>query len=137
MSHHHKPKNGSHRNQAVEDTANDVTETASGIMDGAREAAGAVGDFARNAARSVTDTAKRATERVGNVAGDAVDVAREYAGEAAGTAREYAGEAFDISKGAVENAHTQVTKWVRRNPITALAVGVGVGFVIGRGIFRS
>jgi ElaB/YqjD/DUF883 family membrane-anchored ribosome-binding protein len=131
MSDTHKTKNGAHRNalsstDEVMDTAKEhATGIMEGAMEGAREAAGMVGDYARNAARTVTDAATRATERVGGMAGEAV-----------GAARDYAGEAFDISKGAAENAHTQVTTWVRRNPITALAVGVGIGFVIGRGIFR-
>ena len=111
-----KVKNGMDRTvNEAESMANEASKGVSAVLDGARDAAQAVGDYARDTAKTVADTAVRATERVGAVAG----------------------EAFGVSKEAVESAHAEIASVIRKNPITAIAVCFGIGFILGRGISRT
>ena len=80
-----------------------------------------VANRARDAARNVADTATRAKDRV-----------TEWMSDAGETAQEYAGEAYETSKDAVVNAGQQLTDVVRQYPLIAVAVGFGLGMIMGR-----
>jgi ElaB/YqjD/DUF883 family membrane-anchored ribosome-binding protein len=80
-----------------------------------------VANRTRDAVKAVSDTAMRTKDRVG-----------EWMSEAGETAQEYAGEAYERSKEAIGTAGEQMTVWVRRYPLTAVAIGFGLGMLLAR-----
>jgi hypothetical protein len=139
------------------------TGTTGGTMSSVQNAGGNVADKARDIARSATETARDAAtgvmERARDAAGTVADRAKEMAGSAADTAREWASGAVDSVKDSdvVNKAGEYVSEaWetgsryfqehsfkdmaddvagvIRRNPIPALLVGVGLGFILARSL---
>ena len=111
-------------------------------------------DEARIAARRAADQAAAKGEELAGKAQAFAQTAREKAGEAAETARdlgrEYADVARDEAKrlyqegeraaaemaGAAEGYYDDLSEMVRRNPVQALGIAAGVGFLVGLLIAR-
>jgi ElaB/YqjD/DUF883 family membrane-anchored ribosome-binding protein len=87
-------------------------ETATGLVEKARDAAG----------EALHKGKELATTAVGAVRDTASDVA-EGVGDAAHAVRERAGDMVD-----------GLGSLIRRNPLPALLLGVGLGFLLGRGL---
>lgn len=132
-----------------------------GIMDSAKDAASNVADKARDVASNVADKAKQTASNVADKAKDFASAAGEKADTAvtsvgrgmeslAGTIRDKApqsgvlGGAASGVASALDNTGRyleeqglsgigeDVTNLIRRNPIPALLVGVGLGFLLAR-----
>jgi hypothetical protein len=134
-----------------------------GTMGNMQNAAGGMADKARDAARgaveSARDTATGVMDRARDVAGNVADKARDVAGNVADTARDWASGAVGAVKDndVVNKAGDYVSDaWesgsryfqdhnfsdmaedvagvIRRNPIPAMLVGVGLGFILARSL---
>jgi phage-related tail protein len=103
-----------------------VSEKAQGVKDTATEMAGAVGTKARETVRNVTEAAGRAKDRVTEWVSDQVEPAQEFMGEAYATSRD-----------AVANFGRTLTDVIRAYPLAALAVGFGLGLILGRTASRN
>jgi hypothetical protein len=79
------------------------------LLQSAQDAASAVADRARDVASSVADTTEQIAGRVRDTATDAWE-----------TSSEYVGDQYD-----------NLTRWVQRNPRTALCLGFAAGCCIG------
>ena len=114
------------------DMARGATETArdaaTGVMDRARDVAGNVADKARDVAGTVADTARDwASGAVGAVADtDVVNKAGEYVSDAWESGSRY------FQEHNFKDMADDVAGVIRRNPIPALLVGIGLGFVLAR-----
>jgi len=111
----------------VVDRAKDV---AGNVAGSARDMAGNVADRARNVAGNVADTARDwATGAVDAVKGsDVVNKAEDYAAEAWETGSRY------FQEHNFKDMADDVAGVIRRNPIPALLVGVGLGFILARSL---
>jgi hypothetical protein len=122
----------------VADKARDVArtavetarDTATGVADRARDMAGNVADKARDVAGTVAETARDwASGAVGAVAeSDVVNKAGEYASEAWETGSKY------FQEHNFKDMAEDVAGVIRRNPIPAMLVGIGLGFILARSL---
>ena len=103
-----------------------VADKAESARESAGEMIGAVQDRAAGAARSVADTAIRTKEKVG-----------EWVGDVATPAAEFCSEAAAETKQAVRRASNDLTDVIKAHPLTAIAIGFGVGLLVGRSIHRA
>jgi hypothetical protein len=133
----------------------DVQSTASGGLDKARDAASSAYDTARDTASAVAEKARDVTSNVvdkaKDVASNVADTAHDWASAAghkasdlASSGREMLGQAEDYVADAWERGRQYVQREgfsgmaedlagvIRRNPIPALLVGIGIGFLIAR-----
>lgn len=116
------------------DAARDATETAresaTGVVDRAREMAGNVADKTRDAVSTAADTAR-------DWATGAVDAVKESG--PVRKANEYVSEAWETGSRYIHDHNLKditedVAGIIRRNPIPALLVGIGLGFVLARSL---
>jgi len=122
----------------VADKARDVArtavetarDTATGVADRARDLAGNVADKARDVAGTVAETTRDwASGAVGAVAeSDVVNKASEYASEAWETGSRY------FQEHNFKDMAEDVAGVIRRNPIPAMLVGIGLGFILARSL---
>jgi len=100
------------------------------VMDRARDVAGNVADKARDVAGNVADTARDwASGAVGTVKdSDLVNKAEDYVSEAWDTGSKY------FQEHSFKDMADDVAGVIRRNPIPALLVGVGLGFILARSL---
>jgi ElaB/YqjD/DUF883 family membrane-anchored ribosome-binding protein len=112
------------------DAVESARDTATGVMDRARDVAGNVGDKARNVASSVADTARDwASGAVGAVKdSDVVNKAGDYVQDAWETGSRY------VHDHSIKDMAEDVAGVIRRNPIPALLVGIGLGFILARSL---
>jgi len=105
-------------------------DTATGVMDRARDAAGSVADKARDVAGNVADTARDwASGAVGAVKdSDVVNKAGEYVSDAWESGSRY------FQEHNFKDMAEDVAGVIRRNPIPALLVGIGLGFILARSL---
>jgi ElaB/YqjD/DUF883 family membrane-anchored ribosome-binding protein len=105
-------------------------DTATGVMDRARDVAGNVADKARDMAGNVADTARDwASGAVSAVKdSDVVNKAEDYVSEAWDTGSKY------FQEHSFKDMADDVAGVIRRNPIPALLVGVGLGFILARSL---
>jgi len=144
------------------DDQNKAKDQASQAMDKGREAAGHAGEAASHAAQAVGQQASGLASTVAHKAQDAASTVAHKAQDAASTVGHKAedagkvrdntphegmlGSASDAVANAIEGAGKyvedknltgmmdDVTGLIRRNPVPALLVGLGVGFLIGRAL---
>jgi hypothetical protein len=103
------------------------------VTEKARDVASSVADKARDVASSVSDTAGRAKETVQqyvHTAGDSVAHAKDAAVDWASGAASHTGEAL-------KGAGDELTGVIRRYPIPALLVGIGLGMLLAKLTDRS
>lgn len=86
------------------------------LLQSAQDAAGAVADRARDAASAVADRAQQMASSVADTTGQVASRVRDTAADAWDTTSEYAGDQFE-----------NLTRWVQRNPRTALCLGFAIG----------
>jgi hypothetical protein len=129
-------------------------EGAAGLMDKAREGVSTVTEKARDAASSVASTASDVASNVGQRAEDATSAVGGSMKSLASTIRENAPQSGFVGSASSAVASTlegggqylqeqglggvadDVTNLIRRNPIPALLVGIGIGFLIARATTR-
>jgi hypothetical protein len=125
-------------------------EAASAVGEKARDAASSVADKAREAASSVAGTASGLASSAGHKIEDATSAVGSGMKSLAGTIREkapHSGMMGSASSSVAEGLESggrylqehglggiaeDVTNLVRRNPIPALFVGIGLGFLLAR-----
>jgi len=105
-------------------------DAATGVVDRARDVAGNVAERARDAAGNVADTARDwAQGAVGAVKdNEVVNKAGEYVNEAWETGSKY------FQEHNFKDMAEDVAGVIRRNPIPAMLVGVGLGFILARSL---
>jgi hypothetical protein len=127
-------------------------ETASGVMDKARNVASAVGEKARDAASSVASTAGNIASEVGDKAENATAAVGGGMKSLADTIREkspqsgvFHSAASTVADGlesggrylqehGLSGMGQDLTNLVRRNPLPAVLLGIGFGFLLARAI---
>jgi len=114
-------------------------ETASNLMDKAKQAAGNVADKAKDVASAVGDRAEGATHAVGSgmqsLAGTIRDRGPQsgfLGGAASGVASALDSSGRYLEEQGLGGVADDVTNMIRRNPIPALLIGVGLGFLLAR-----
>jgi len=119
--------------------ADQAKETAGSLVDKTKEAASNLADRARGAASTVGHTAEDLTERAGGALRSAGESVREY-----GPGSGYLGSATEAVASTLESGGRylereglggmadDLTTLIRRNPIPALLVGIGLGFLLSR-----
>jgi len=105
-------------------------DTASGVADRAKDMAGQVADRARDAAGTVANTAR-------NWASGAVDAVKQS--DVVNKAEDYVSDAWETGsryfhEHNLKDMADDVAGVIRRNPIPALLVGVGLGFILARSL---
>jgi len=120
---------------------------ATGVMDKARDVASNVVDRAKDTASNVADRAKDMASNAADTARDWASTAGEKASDAlgslAGTVREnmpsaeYVTDAIEsgtryFQEHSFREMADDVSGVIRRNPIPAMLVGVGIGFLLAR-----
>jgi len=144
---------GSHGTASgVADKARDV---ASNVVDRAKDTASNVADKARDMASNAADTARDWASTAGSRAEDAIGSVGSGMSSLAGTVREklphegMMGTASEYVADALESGGRylqdegfrgmadDLTNMIRRNPIPALLVGVGLGYLLARSTSRS
>jgi hypothetical protein len=126
--------------------------TSTGSMGNMQNAGGGMADKARDAARgaveSARDTATGVMDRARDVASNAADTARDWASGAVGAVKdsdvvnkagEYVSDAWEsgsryFQEHNFKDMAEDVAGVIRRNPIPALLVGVGLGFILARSL---
>jgi cell division septum initiation protein DivIVA len=103
-------------------------------------------DVARETVESARDAASGVVDRARDMAGSVADTARDWAAGAAGAVKdnankagEYVQEAWDtgsryVQEHDIKDMTEDVAGVIRRNPIPALLVGIGLGFILGRAL---
>lgn len=79
-------------------------------------------------------TVKNGAEQAGRAAGyvaEATDAVKDYASDAAGRVAAAASEALEDPNRYARKSYVSVAKYAREKPLEALAIGAGVGFLIG------
>jgi hypothetical protein len=143
------PENGG---KSVTDKARDM---ASNVADKARETASNVADKARETAFNVADRAKDAASSLGQKAEDATHAVGSGMQSLAGTMRDKLpqsgplGAATSTLAGGLESTGRylqeeglkgvadDITNLIRRNPLPAMFLGIGLGFILARATSRS
>ena len=141
---------GDRAREAAQGVGQQVREAATSAADKAREMAGNVGDKAREVASNVGDKARQAATAAGRGAEDATHRLGSSMESLAGSVREnapgtgYLGSAASHVADSLESGGRylreeglsgvadDLTGMIRRNPIPALLLGIGVGFLLAR-----
>ena len=115
------------------DTAADAAKTATDRAANALNGAGAgafeaVKDTARNAATHVVETATA----VGETAAKAAETGYDAAKAAGHKVEGWAEDAYKATAEGAGQFGAEATAFVRKYPLQALAIGLGVGFLLGR-----
>src|SRR5262249_8430225 len=98
------------------------------VKDRASTAAESVTDTARNVAGAVTEYVNQAKDKAQSVASQAIDTANKTAE----SVQTWTGDACDKTGAALKGAGEELTGWVRRYALPAIAVGLGIGYLLGR-----
>jgi len=136
-------------------TKDEVKAAAGEVKRDAQTTAGNVADQARDIAGNVVDKAKDIASTVGQRAEDGLGAVGSGMSNLAGTVREHTGGTgmlHDVGERVAAGLETgghylseqgfkgmadDLTDLIRRNPIPALLVGIGVGFLLARSTSRS
>lgn len=111
--------------QATDDAAN----AGHGFADRVKGTAQPVIDRVKDNAQYVYDKAGEAKDAVRGFVGHDAPEAVAHAGE---KAQQWAGEACDVTGQALSDVSKDVTALVRKHPLPALAIGFGLGLLLGR-----
>jgi len=135
--------------------AQETTDTAKQFGEKAKDTASNVLDKAKQAGSNVADKAREGASNLGQKAEDATHAAGRGMGSLAGTVREnlpqsgIMGSAAStlasglesggkyLEQSGLEGMCNDMVNLVRRNPLPALLVGIGVGFALARATQRS
>jgi hypothetical protein len=146
--------NAHDQNKGTTGTMDQVKDTASGIVDKAKDIAGSVGDKAKDIAAGVRDQAAHAAEKVGQGADSAAGwvgsgmenighKVRDMApGGFLGSAAEQTASALEsggryLQEEGLTGMAEDIGNMIKRNPIPAMLVGIGIGFLLARATSRS
>jgi len=136
----HKGQDAMHKaGDAAASAADKAKDVASSTMDKAREFAGTAADKAKDAASTVGRRAEDATHAVGSGMQSLAGTLREnlpregMLGSAASTvAGSLESTGRYLEREGLQGIGEDVTTLIRRNPIPAMLVGIGLGFLLAR-----
>jgi hypothetical protein len=120
-----------------------IKEAAAGVGAKAREAASAVGDMVSSAASTVGSTISKSADKATSATGSGVKQLGETIKEKGphdgvlGSATRAVGDSLEkggkyLEQEGLSGMMEDVTQLIRRNPMPAILVGIGLGFLIGR-----
>ncbi len=125
--------------QRDEGAAGKAQDTAGSVMDKAKQAASAVADKAKDVASAVGDRAESAVSSVGSGMQSLAGTIRDKApsggflgGAASGVAGALDSSGRYLEEQGLGGMGEDLTNLIRRNPIPAMLVGVGLGFLLAR-----
>jgi len=141
--HRSNPTSSSSTGNTGQATMEKAKDFVSQVGDKAREAASSVGEMASNAASNVGKKAEDLTSS----AGSSLRQAGESLSHAAPSGGMFGGAAQTVAQGLKQGGRyledaglsgisEDVTNVIRRNPIPAVMIGIGLGFLLGR-VLRS
>jgi ElaB/YqjD/DUF883 family membrane-anchored ribosome-binding protein len=114
------------------DKAKNATDRFGDATNGARQEGQAVVDRVKEGAQHLVDKAGdysgQAREKIQEWAGDASDAARQ-AGQ---KVQHWAGDAYEATADTVGDFGKEVTTLIRKHPIPAVLIGLGLGLLLGR-----
>jgi len=124
------------------DRARDAASHAGAALSSAASAAGqTVQQAASSAAHTVGQKAEQATSAVGSGMHSLADTVRDRGPESGmlGTASDYVADTLDRTGQYIQDRNLSgmmddVSSMIKRNPIPALLIGLGVGFLLGRAL---
>lgn len=123
------------------DHTNQAKDAASQALDKTREAAGQAGEAIQQAAAAVGQKAEDATSAVGQGIQQAAGSVREHGPSAGmlGSATQTMADTLESTGKYLEDKNLSgmvddVTGLIKRNPIPAVLIGLGVGFLVGRAL---
>ena len=134
---------GSSAVEHLKETAGQVGEkikdATAGLGSKAREAASTVGDMVSSAASSVGKSADKATSATGSSVKHLGETIKEKGPQDGvfGTASRAVADTLEkggkyLEQEGLSGMMDDVTELIRRNPMPAILVGIGLGFLIGR-----
>jgi len=123
------------------DQVNQAKDAAGQAYDKTKEAAGQAGEAVQHVAQAVGQKAEDATAAVGQGIQQAADSVRDYGPHAGmlGSATQTVADTLAGTGKYLENKNLSgmaedMTGLIKRNPIPAVLIGLGVGFLIGRAL---
>jgi len=123
--------------------ADKAKEAATSTMERAKDVASHAADKARDLGRSATDMADNATARVGSGIESMGDTLRDKAPHEGmmGTAASKVADTLErggryLQEEGLSGIAGDVTDLIKRNPIPALLVGIGIGFLLAQALRR-
>jgi len=133
---------------AAKDAGRDVMDKAKDVghqaADKARDVASRVGDVAGSAMNTAGTKADNLASSVGGHAHTAADAIRQHGPQSGmlGNATKAVADAVDqsgryLQQEGVTGMMGDVTEMIKRNPIPALFLGIGIGYLLGRALDRS
>ena len=111
---------------AIDTLAETAKNATDWVADKSNEARESVREHVANTARGIADSTVRAKDKVG-----------EWVGEAAVPAAVMCSDAVSETKAAVRRANNELTDTIRKHPLASIAIGFGIGMVIGRQFRRD
>ncbi len=125
--------------QTAENVTSKAQDTTGNVLDKAKQVAGNVADKARNVASAVGERAESATQSVGrgmeSLAGTIRDRGPQsgfIGGAASGVASALDSSGRYLEEQGLSGIGEDLTNLIRRNPIPALLIGIGLGFLLSR-----
>ncbi|MFO0880869.1 MAG: hypothetical protein U0840_26370 [Gemmataceae bacterium] len=123
------------------DQTSQVKEAASQAVEKGSEAAGHVGEAVQAAASAVGQTAEKATAAVGRTVGGFSETVRQSGPQEGvlGSATRGVADTLEEAGKYIEEKNLtgmmdDVTGMINRNPIPAVLIGLGIGFLVGRAL---
>ena len=131
-------------NPSKENVANKAQDMASNVADTARQAAATVADKAKQAASAVGQGAENATHGLGSGMKSLGETVRDKGPHSGVLGSAASSVASGLEQGGqylqeegISGMASDLTDLIRRNPIPALLIGVGIGFILARATSRS
>jgi len=134
------PGNIKHQGQeAASNIADKAKDTAGNLVDKAKQAASTVADKARDIASNVGDRVESGVSAVGKGMESLAGTIRDrgpsggvFGGAASGVAGALDTSGRYLEEQGLSGMAEDLTSLIRRNPIPAMLVGVGLGFLLAR-----
>jgi len=127
----------------VEELGNTCAQAASNASEGLRNAAGYVADQAKDFAGSASQKAEDATAAIGSrlrAAGDAIRQSGPHDGRmgqaSSAVAQTLSNTGEYLEREGLQGIEHEITGMIKRNPIPALLMGIGLGFLIAQATAR-
>ncbi len=120
----------------VRDAANSGIENATDKAKSAAEWAADKADHAKDSAKGLVDLAQQRAKNVTNTVADAAtkvrDKGEQWVGDAADSVQTAVTDGYAYAQNGLEHFGRDMTAVIRKHPMTAVAIGLGLGLLLGR-----